>query len=309
MSGFIMISCIFVYLMCVPAQMNAADNPIEKTLPSPECGKGWIMEEKAELFTNETLFDRINGESELYFPYGFEVLAFARYVNKERPGVAVEADVYRMGSLLDAFGIYANYRKANSKMVEIGAEGFVSLSQLLFYQDRYFVRLQATGILSLEQDIFLACALSISQNLPCPSGKPKELEVFRTPAVIKQTERYIAQGLLGYVFFRRGLIATAMLGKGQAQVFVVPEVSQDDARKAIDQYHLYLKTSGKDVNLYKAIDSISLTAEDPLYGGVYIQQTGRYLIGAIMISDVSPAKQIVEDMQKRLIGSLSPAIR
>ena len=59
----------------------------------------------------------------------------------------------RMGSLLDAFGIYANYRRADYKSVKIGEER-VSYhpTQLMFYQDRYFVRLQVTGATSLPRE-------------------------------------------------------------------------------------------------------------------------------------------------------------
>jgi hypothetical protein len=280
----------------------AADSPIEKVLPAPECAKGWVIEEGVTLYTRDTLFERINGESELYFPYGFEVLASARYANRDNPRIAVEADVYKMGSLLDAFGMYAIYRRPDDAVVKIGAEGFVSSSQLLFYQDRYFVRLQASGTLSLEQDIYLACARAVSQNLPRNTGRPKELEAFILPAVVQKSERYVAQSLLGYSFFRRGLIADAVLEGEEVKVFVVTEESRDAARKAFDRYYLYLRTSGQDIQVMEAPDRISLAAVDPLYNNVFLELSDRYLIGVVKVKDVSAAKQLVEQMKKRLAG-------
>jgi len=133
--------------------------------------------------------------------------------------------------VLDAFGIYSNYRKANNLWVTIGAEGFVSPSQLMFYQDRYFVRLQVAGATSLEKDIFLACARAISGNIPAGSGQPKELEVMKIPALVPKSERYLAQSLLGYVFFRRGIIADAIVKDEKMQIFVIHEDTQAAARK------------------------------------------------------------------------------
>jgi hypothetical protein len=261
------------------------------------------MEEKVTLYTKDTLFERINGESELYFPYGFEVLASARYASTEKPQLAVEADVYKMGSLLDAFGMYANYRGADDVVVKIGAEGKISSSQLLFYQDRYFVRLQASGTATLGQDVFLACAQAVSQNLPRNPGQPKDLDAFMIPAVVPRSERYFAQSLLGYSFFRRGMTADAVLGGETALLFVVTEDSQDAARKAFDHYRSYLKASGQETQVTENTDRASLAAVDPLYKNVFVEQFGRYIIGPVKVKETTTAKQVVEHLRERLSKS------
>jgi hypothetical protein len=293
---------IVLFFLCANVPVLFAEIPIENVLPVPECAAGWTLDEKVTLYNKETLFDRIDGEAELYFPYGFERLASARYANRQNPRIAVDADVYQMGSLLDAFGLYANYRRKEDPEVKIGADGTVSSSHLLFYQGRYFVRLQATGTASLGQDTFLACARAISQNLPRNGGRPKELEAFMIPAVVRKSERYLAQSLLGYDFFRRGLIADAILNGEQAQVFLVPEDSRDAACEAFDRYCSYLKSSGKNLQVTGMPDRISLNADDPLYGNVLVAQEGRFLIGAIRIKEPSTAKQLVEQLRRRVAG-------
>jgi hypothetical protein len=280
----------------------AVEGTIEKVFPAPACAEGWVMQEKATLYNKETLFDRIDGEAELYFPYGFELLASARYQSSRNPKIAVDADVYRMGSLLDAFGIYANYRRKEDAVVPIGAEGMASSSQLFFYQERYFVRLQATGTTSLGPDIFLACASAISQNLPRNAVRPKELEAFVIPGVVPKSERYIAQSLLGYDFFRRGLIADAMLNGEQMQIFLVPEDSREAAAKVFDRYRSYLQTSGKDIQVTGMPDRNSLDAFDPLYGNVYVEQEGRFIIGAIRAKSTSAEKQLVGQLRRQVYG-------
>ena len=128
------------------------------------------------LFDKDTLFDHINGEAELYFPYGFDMLATATYMDRNNPEVWIVADVYRMASLLDAFGIYSNYRKADAASVTVGAEGFVSPSQLMFYQDRYFVRLQVTGATSLgARCISCMCPVCIGEAPGSMQGPPGSL--------------------------------------------------------------------------------------------------------------------------------------
>lgn len=295
------ILCLFVFAIGLAGPVLAAEDAIKNILPAPGFSPDWIMKERVALYNSETLFDHINGEAELYFPYGFDVLATATYVNKNDPEVWVVVDVYRMGSSLGAFGIYSNYRKADAAGAAIGADGFVSSSQLMFYQDRYFVRIQVTGATSLAQELFIACGRAVSGNLPPHAGPPGELDILAgVPGLVPKTERYLARSLLGYAFFRRGMIADAILGGERVQVFVVFEDSPEGARKAFDDYRSYLKGEGGEVSVGGTAGRTSLTAVDPLYGGVLMEQSGPYLIGAVRMKEAALAKPIVEKLRERL---------
>lgn len=296
------ILCVFVLTISTPVHVFAAEDSIINILPTPGFAPDWVMQDRVTLYNSDTLFDHIDGEAELYFPYGFDMLATATYLNKKDPEVWVVVDVYRMDSLLNAFGIYSNYRKADAAGVVIGTEGFVSSSQLMFYQDRYFVSIQVTGATSLEQELFLACGRIVSRNLPPNAGRPRELEVLAgIPGVVTKSERYLGQSLLGYAFFRRGMIADVMIGGERVQIFVVFENSPDAARKAFDDYRSYLKAEGQEMNVTGTTDLISLTAVDPLYRGVFVEQSGPYLIGAIRMKKASAAKPIVEQLRERFL--------
>jgi hypothetical protein len=294
------LSFLFFCTFIVSISSNAVDVPLEKVLPSSACAHGWVMDGKVTLYNKDTLFERINGEAELYFPYGFEMLASARYANAKNPQIAMDADVYKMGSLLDAFGMYTNYRRRDDADIKIGAEGTRSSSQLFFYQDRYLVRIQVTGATDLVQGVFLACAKAITKNLPSNTKKPKELEALNIPALVQKSERYIAQSLLGYDFFRKGLIADAALKGEEAQVFVVLEDSPATARKVFEQYRETLKTSGTGLRVTETQGLISLKAIDPLYGNVLVEQHGRHVIGVIKYKNYATAEQLAEQVRNRL---------
>jgi hypothetical protein len=299
----IMIPPIVIGILLLLAAANpafAAADQTEQVLPAQSCAEGWHMDGKVMLFDKDSLFDRINGESELYFPYGFEKLAYARYENSKDRKVAIDADVYAMGSLLDAFGMFANYRRKDAADAGIGAEGTVTQSQLLFYQDRYLVRLQVTGATTIDQAVLCACAGVIAKNLPQGSGRPKELDSLAVPAVVKKSERYIAQSLLGYEFFRRGLIADALLNKEPAQVFVVLERSDAAARAAFDQYRASVTVLGGAVRVADEKVRVALEAADPLYGTVLLEQSGDVLIGVARIKDRTAAHRLIEQVRARL---------
>jgi hypothetical protein len=172
----------------------------------------------------------------------------------------------------------------------------------MFYQDRYFVRLQVTGATGLGQDVFLACARTVSEKLPFNARPIGELESLRMPGIVPKTERYIAKSLLGYPFFRRGIIADAILSGERFQVFLVPEDSVAAAREAFDHYRSYLKAEGKNIQLQGERNYDAIAAVDPLYGEIFVEQSGRYVIGAVRLRKSSSAKKIIEQLRERLGG-------
>jgi hypothetical protein len=282
-----------------------ADMNIRGMLPANACGGDWMMDGDVRVFDRENLFEHIDGEAELYLPYGFRMLAAAVYVNRKNHDDAVTVDVYEMGSPLDAFGIYSNYRREDHVPAGIGpgllTEGFISPTQLMFYKDVYFVRIQASGGADLFRDALLNCGRTVARKIPPssePGRRPPILEALHVPGIIPGSERYIAQSLLGYEFFRRGLTAAAREGM---QVFLMIGDTGAAAREAFDRYRSYLKASGgKNIRTGKKAGRLSLTAGDPLYGDVIVTESGRYLVGAVRIKNPSEARQITAAVLKKL---------
>jgi len=292
---------VIVLLLPAAAVLSAGpdDCALRGVLPQPGFAAGWTMKEPAGLFVRDTLFEHIDGEAELFMPYGFDILATATYVSASDPDVWLVADVYRMGSRLDAFGIYSNYRRGKEERIDIGAEGFILPSQLMFYQDRYFVRLQVTGATSLPRSDFLACGRAIGQRLPNPGGMPPELDLLRIAAVVPGSERYYARSLLGYAFFRKGLLAEALAGGKRIRVFVVLEENKEDAGKTLARYQSHLAAEGRGLRGRDGGTPDSLAAADPLYGDVHVCRIGNFLVG-VLGADVAAAEGIIGQIGARI---------
>ncbi len=268
----------FLAITFLPAVLFAIDQPLESALPLPGFAKEWTIDGKINHYTKDNLYTYIDGEAELYMPYGFSVLESALYVKAGGSKTALVADIFRMGSAIDAFGIYSYYRDPDAETVNIGAGGFVDDSQLMFYKDRYFVRLSASGD-NPERATFVACAEAIARNLPGKSTPPEELELIKIPGVVPRTEKYTAQSVLGYAFFKRGLTAEAMLAGQPVKFFVILNESVKDATDTFDKYSAYLKEKGSTPQFTKSVEGVTLTAQDPLYKGVFVRLSGRYVFG------------------------------
>jgi hypothetical protein len=293
---------LFLTLLLIAAFPSyAQDVSLSKAVTLTGQSMDWHLEEPVKRYTPDDLFTYINGEAELYMPYGFTQLASAFYSkigSKAEIGLAV--DVYQMGSLLDAFGIYAQYRKPDNQFLTMGCEGYVNPSQLLFYQDRYFINLAASGTSEFDRSIFETFARAVSKNLPS-SSLPRELDLVKVKSLIPRTERYYPEGLLGYRFFRHGLIALAQLENKKVRFFVLMEESPQSAQKTVTAYVHYLDSSGKKFQpLEAASGERTLFAVDPLHSGLIIGTKGRYVFGAADLDNPGQGSGLMKEIITRL---------
>jgi hypothetical protein len=259
--------------------LSASSESLEKMLPSAGFSKGWSLDGKATTYTKETLYTYINGEAELYLPYGFSTLISALYAKRGDPGAALVVDIFQMGSMIDAFGIYSYYRDTDTEKIKVGSDGFIDESQLMFYKDRYFVRLSASGD-NPEREVFISCAEAIAKKSPGNAVPPDELALLKVPGIVPGSERYTARSVLGYAFFKKGLTADGALSGRPIKAFVILDKSVKDATETFNKYFTYLKEKGGKPQLNKGTKgAVTLVGKDPLYKGVLVRRSGKYVFG------------------------------
>jgi hypothetical protein len=299
LSPAIQILCFFL-LSLVTALPVAAGDQEKRVLPASGFSPGWALEGPIKKYTGEDLFEYINGEAELYVQFGFKILTNGLYLKEGNDKLGMAADVYEMGSDLEAFGIYANYRKPGAEPGKAGTEGFVSPSQLMFYQGRYFVQLNASGASTLDPAVFLNLAGLISRNLPASSQSPPELTLLKISALVPHTEKYIPQSVLGYPFFKKGLTAQALLDGRPVRIFVLLEGSIAGARQTAQAYEKALKEKGVALKREPGSTGEILCAQDPLYGGVCLQPLGKYVLGVVDLQDPAQGLPLIRQLQERI---------
>jgi hypothetical protein len=258
------------------------------------------MDGKAATYTPENLYKYIDGEAELYLPYGFGEAAVAMYVRPGGKSSGVVANIFRMGSLLDAFGIFASYRDPTAEQVKLGAEGFIDESQLMFYQDRYFVRIEVSGAVPGSAGALRSCAEEISRNLPAGRERPPELGFLKVPGAIPLTDRYYSAGLLGHSFFGRGLTAEVMLGGERVKAVVMLGASEEAAGRIFDEYGKYLKGAGVAPRITGEKEGAALHATDPLYKGVALRRSGRFVVGVTGLKEAHAGDALTALLLSRL---------
>lgn len=284
-----------LFLFAVPCSgSDGTRDGVEGFLPASGFSEGWALSGKVSHYSPENLYVYINGEAELFLPYGFEALVSAFYIKGDNPAWGIVADIYKMGSRIDAFGIYSNYRDPVAEKTRSGAEGFVEESQLMFYKDRYFVRLSVSGTVAGARDILVMFAKEMDRRLPGTSAPPGEIALIGIPGVDPDTIKYVARSVLGYAFFPKGLTADMAIDGETAKIFVIMNGSPGNAHAAFRSYVEYLEKSGSLIDPASARDGTRLTVNDPLYKGTYIRRSEAYIAGAARLKDPMKAVPVVD---------------
>lgn len=113
------------------------ENPFLYGLKATE----FVQHGPTEVYNQDTLFDYIDGEAEVYMSLGFKLLYTSRY---RKPGTdrGILVEAYDMGSSGGAKEVFQKYTRGNGGGIEgIGDAAWTDKAIILFWRDRYFLRL------------------------------------------------------------------------------------------------------------------------------------------------------------------------
>lgn len=252
--------------------------------PSPAAGTkpfafpavdGWTLAGRAQVFSPETLYDYIDGGSDLYLKYDFEELQVVEY---RKDKLSVSAEVYRHRDADNAFGIYSQERVPSADFLALGAQGYYENAVCNFIQGGYYVKLSSENTGSNDREILLAFARRISQELPAQTALPAALSAFPSDGKKPNSEKFIAKDFLGYAFLHSGFIADYDRSGRKYQLFVISGDSPDDARAMLGQY---LKQIKQETNLAEGTYQV----KDPYHGEMALFWKGKYIWGTLKVTD------------------------
>jgi hypothetical protein len=263
------------------AGATALDPLLPRSLP-----EGWILTEGPRSYNPKTLFQRIDGQADLYIKYGFQRSVFSAYQERRRPENQIELDLYDMGNVLQAFGVFSRFR-TEDRPAGVGLDSDLGDSSLLFYKGRYFVMLYAT---QPDPQVLKEFGRAVSSRITDLSGPPREIGYFPASGLRPGSIQYFSDSLLGLRFLKRGFQAAYREdGESKAKVeasdkesllFIAMFKNEADASGALKTYRDYLVEKG---SLHseppQGLGPRALSGEDPYKGRVVAVQRSADLVG------------------------------
>jgi hypothetical protein len=170
---------------------------VTRLLPATSELPGWILGGPPESYEREGLYGYINGGSEIFLQYDFRRVDVGRYKKGDGgAGQEVTVDLYRMGSPLDAFGIFSIRRPGGEKTLDLeGVSNWVSESQASLAAGIYYVNIIGFGTQGEDMTAF---ARLLSKKLMAAGERPFALtgalgpwSVLPREGLLKDTVRFI----------------------------------------------------------------------------------------------------------------------
>ncbi len=312
-------SIFLLILVWSPCSQGATD--LRPLVPRTNLPQGWTLPEAPQIYTKKTLFQHVNGQAELFFKYGFQKSVFAVYQNKKSREDQIEVDIYDMGNVLQAFGVFSRFRNED-RPGGFGLDSFLDDHSALFYRGKYFVMLYAS---EPNQEILRQFSKLISLKLSDPSPPPREIGYFPKKGLKPGSIQYFPEGLLGHQFLKRGFQGT-YVEKAEDEKKVEGEAKtqaedDDKARTGGDEFKLFLAIFQNSQKANKALrdfkdnltkkgkvfsgsiiefEARALKGEDPYQGKVLAAQKGVYVLGIVGFREEEDGENRLAEFMKNV---------
>jgi len=257
----------------ISMEAQSAD-AIEKRLRSfatDPLPSGVSREEAASFYKPDTLYEYIDGGADVYLLYDFQYLLHQNFKTGQGE---LTVDIYDLGKPENAFGIYSAERSPRYKFVTIGVEGYRSEGTLNFVQDRYYVKLAASGT-GAALDPF---ARVLSRRIGGTARAPALLAKLPIERRVAHSEQYVRKDPLGHAFLAPAYLAGYMWA-GQQESKLVLSVASDSmgAKARLDQFAKHFQQSGE-CTAAAELGENGIRAKNSYEGRVIARTQGRYLI-------------------------------
>ena len=256
--------------------VSSAATPLDSLIPRRDIPKEWTLIQGPQTYNKKTLFEHINGQAELFLKYGFQKSVFAIYQSKKSRENQIEIDIYDMGNVLQAFGVFSRFRNED-RPGGFGLDSYLDDHSAFFYKGKFFVMVYAT---ESNPDLMSQFSKLIALKISDPSPPPKEISYFPRNGLKPGSIQYFSEGLLGHQFFKRGFQGSYMEGEKEFHLFLAIFKDSQEAMNALKFYKDDLSKKGKvSSESLIQVGNNALKGEDPYQGKVIVIQKGFYLLG------------------------------
>lgn len=238
----------------------------------------WELSEEPERYLPETLFEYINGAAEIYLVYDFEELIVAHFKNQGSPA-SLTVEIYDMGKVKNAFGIYSAERFPDSHFLLIGNGGYVEESAMNFIVDRYYIKLFCFDCEDGSEKILKSFSQEIVKKVKNPRGLPSLLSSFPQKGLLEYSEKFVLHNFFGYSFLHDGYVASYKVKKLEFECFIIEGKDVADAQSMLSQY--LDKKKGADVQEIPG----GYRLKDRYYHHIYLARVENLLYGVMKIKD------------------------
>jgi hypothetical protein len=281
-------------LLAIAVPRAGAADPRHSVL-DPLAAKGeWRFLDPVRTFGPDNLYEEIDGEAELFLPYGMERLTVAVLGRTARPGSEVRLELFRMASPRDAYGIWSQYRYPDQEVLRIPpSEAVVSDTSADFFRGETFVRIRSKPGDGSRNDV-VGIASEIVALLPGSGSPPEEARALDDlPGRVSGSILYQKRAMLGYECLAPGFEAKFSASSSSGHYLLLPPAADGGAvRKA---------RLARELPGYREVNATLSGAQIPS-GNVWITSEGGCVIAVAGKISAEQAAPLLSSFARHLQG-------
>ena len=288
---------ISILLLITSETIHATE--LKTLIPSSREFTDFKITHDAEYYTEENLWDYMNGGAPGYLAYGFEEMVTMQVKNLKNH-IEVVIDIYDMGNHLNAFGIYSVERVPDGRDLDFGVDSYQYDTTLCFWQDKYYVKLMSYDMKPETAQSLSNLATLITQKMPKKGKPPYLFSIFPAEGRLKKSERYIKCDVLGQAYFTDGYSVEYDNDSNQYKIFLVRNKDPLETKQNFHKYLVFIKTIGQITDENIKIGEQAFAGIHNFYGRVLFARKGLYIIGVVNFDNKNSAQNIINLMFSRL---------
>ncbi len=173
----IITSCLFLFLSCnifqTSSDVNAGLLPNEFDVP------GWRIVLSIKGYTEIDIHEYLKKDSNLYEKYGIKELRVAKYRRVDDYTRDITAEIYRMNSTLNAFGIFSFERVFEHNNLEICGNAYSKPGGIFTRKGSYYIKVEANREYEGAIDDLVIFTQLICDNIRAEeNGLPEYITLF-----------------------------------------------------------------------------------------------------------------------------------
>ena len=226
---------------------------------------GFKKVEGPTYYSPDTLFDYINGGAELFLAYGFSALMVVEFAGGASQTQRATVDIYAMGTLENAFGVFKSEEGGEPYRLPGGSEGRLSHGLLQFYKGNFYVKVFTSPTSKDYPAVVEAIGKTIEERIRGVFSKPAFFDLLPVQNRIAGSEHYTSKDFLGQPFFK-GIGSAHFEKEGKPyRIFLSVAPDKEGAQESITKYREYLiREKGYQGELPGDLEG--LVGHDPYYG-------------------------------------------
>ncbi len=295
----IMVFHLFCNFSCSIFKISS-ENDLE-ILPRETEVPGWKIELPPKRYTRSDINEYLKGTTTQYEKYDFRELIVAGYISVDNSSMKISAEIYRMSSPLNAFGILSYERGFNHKDAKICGNSYSTPKGFFARKGAYYIRIIANKEYENALDDFTVFAQLICNNIKIEKEvMPDYLSLFGNNGLkdlVYRIDEYPAFPELRNFFVRR----TKISGKKRSIFFA----KRDSRYDSFQEFSNLLKDKDNPFILSSTEEMQIAFQEKGNRGFTFISVYSEWIFGIISANSMTEGKKIINFLYEDLLEFLN----